>query len=1060
MQTNFHYRTLLLVGLAIASFQSRASSATANAPVQFTRDIRPILSDKCFACHGPDRRSEVSELTDLRLDDRESATSADAIVPGDSGASELLARIVSTDPDLLMPPADSHKAKLTEAEVALIRRWIDQGAAYEKLWSLVPPRRTELPAVRQKSWAQAPWDHFVLARLEAEGFEPSPIADRRTLLRRVTFDLTGLPPTPSEIQAFVDDPTDTQQALEKVVERLLASPAYGEHMAAEWLQLARFADSNGYQNDFRREMWIWRDWVIDAFNSNMPYDQFALEQMAGDLIPSPTQSQLIATGFHRNNRTVTENGSVDEEWRVENNIDRVETTATAFLGLTMGCARCHDHKYDAISQEEFYQFYAFFNSIDEKGVYVEQRGNVPPLLKVPTPEQQARLAELDTRIEQAREKIAKVAGSQSKTLIDWAKESLDHGASTPVVWSLPLNGSLEPLVASEDLPPLCVTYRGGTPEWDDSITGEALKFSGEPDSHLEFSQHNSPGRDTPFASAIWIRHDGGEGAILSQMNDAERYRGWDLIVLPNQRVKFHLIHHWNDDAIAVISRATIPEGEWSHVAVSYDGSGRAAGVRIFVNGKPSELEVEQDCLEGTTVSDQPLRVGRRSSGLYFKGAMASLHWCPQALDEGGVASLTAHDLARAEGLEIKQWPKGRQELLQRFAARDQPGGATPEHAELAKLEGERKKVDDELATVMILRDRATPRPTYVLERGVYDAPDESKALSPDVPAMLPPLPKDAPRDRLALANWLVDRSHPLFARVQVNRVWQRLFGRGIVATPDNFGVQGDSPSHPELLDWLAVEFVESGWDLKALQKQIVLSATYQQSSNASPTAYEQDPNNIHLARGARFRLPAEMLRDNALAVSGLLTHKVGGPSVKPYQPEGLWDELAGGAGEGPYVLSEGADLFRRSLYTNRKRTVPQPTLSTFDAPSFEICQAGRMATNTPLQALALLNDKTYVAAARAFAVRLLNEAVDEPGARIRYGFELATGRQPDDQELAVLRAALDRHLAHYREQRQDAELLQAVADLNSSNSHDPSEVAAYTIIASVILNLDETITHQ
>lgn len=1036
-------------------------TAAAEDRIDFNQQIRPILSDKCFACHGPDQNSEVSQETDLRLDLRSSAVENEAIVPNDSAASELIARVVASDISLLMPPPESHKPRLTKEEVEVLRRWIEQGADYEKLWSLTAPKRPKIPDLELQLWARNPIDAFVLSALEEKGMQPSPRANRRMLIRRVAFDLTGLPPSPDEVEAFVADPAPTQQALETVVDRLLDSTAYGEHLASEWTQLARYADTNGYQNDFKRQMWIWRDWVIGAFNDNMPYDQFVLEQMAGDLLPSPTQSQLIATGFHRNNRTVTEAGSIDEEWRVENNIDRVETTGTVFLGLTMGCARCHDHKYDAITQREFYEFYAFFNSIDEKGVYNEKRGNVAPLIEVPSEEHFERIAELEAKVEEASQRATEIVDARIDEMGQRLRESLEQPVDTFPIWSLPLDGSIE-IVASDNFRDhsLVAKYPGRNVKWEDGIVGGALRLGGTGKSHVSIAGKTNIDTNTAFSFAMWIRPKRGAGTLVSQMHDEAYYRGWDSILLNDRRLKVHVVHHWSDNAIGAITKLPLPEDQWIHVAVSYDGTGKAAGVRVFLNGRESELEIERDSLTGSIAVDQPMRIGRRSTGAFFHGDVSAFHFFDHPIGPPAVERTMAHDLSSRVGLDFDQWSDARRKQLRSFVMEDLFFASDQYGIGLASLREELKKTIASTPSVMVLKDRETPRETYVLNRGMYDSPDKSEVLAPNVPRVLPPLPEGAPLNRLTLANWLVDPKHPTLARVQVNRIWQRLFGVGIVSTPDNFGVQGDAPSHPKLLDWLAAEFIDSGWDMKALHKQIVLSATYQQTSDVPRSDYTQDPKNRMLARGARFRLPAESVRDNALSVAGLLANKVGGPSVRPYQPPGLWDELAGGASEGSYKKSQGDDIYRRSLYTNRKRTVPHPTLSTFDAPSFEICQAKRATTNTPLQALALLNDLTYVEAARGLALRMLAKAAASPEGRIEYGFLLATSRVPTPAERTTLLAALQQHLEHYRDNDGDARALVAHGELPLNESVDVSELAAYSVVASVILNLDETITRQ
>jgi hypothetical protein len=761
------------------------SAATADAPAQpirFSREVLPILAENCYTCHGPDSKARKA---DLRLDQKESALRKEdpIIVPGSSMESELVRRITSQDADEVMPPPKTGR-KLAPRQIEIVTRWIDQGAPWGKHWAFEPPERSSSPPVRAKNWPRNPVDRFVLAKLEAGGLAPSPEADRSTLVRRVTLALTGLPPAPREVNAFLAN--TAPDAYSALVDQLLASPAYGERMAMEWLDAARYADTNGYQNDFARTMWPWRDWVIAAFNRNQPYDQFLIEQLAGDLKTGASLAQRIATGFNRNNRTVTEAGSIDEEWRVENAIDRVETTATVFLGLTMGCGRCHEHKYDPISQAEFYQFYAFFNSVNEQGVYTEQRGNVSPLISLARPEDERRVRDLEFAVAAARGRNAK---------------------------------------------------------------DEVERLSKE----------------------------------------AEKYR----------------------------------------------------------EGIPS---------------------------------------------------------------------------------------------------------------VMVMEDRAKPRDTFVLKRGRYDMPDSGAKVEPGVPACLSPWPRGAPRNRLGLTRWLAAPENPLVARVAVNRIWQHHFGTGLVKTAENFGIQGEPPSHPDLLDWLATELIRTGWDLKAMHRLILTSATFMQVSRVSAELAARDPENRLLARGPRYRLPAEVVRDNALAISGLLVRRIGGRSVKPYQPTGLWEELAGGAGEGPYVQDKGPGLYRRSLYVYRKRTVPHPALANFDAPSREICQVKRPRTNTPLQALELLNDVAFVEAARALAQRALEEGGATDFDRLGYAFRQATARMPSATELAVLKRGLERYRQAYRIDAGGAGQLIRLGECGPDARLNPIELAAYTATAGVILNLDETIS--
>ncbi len=1037
---------VVVVAVLAGSFGlSRAAEPAASASlprVDFAREVLPILAANCFACHGPDAAERVA---DLRLDTQAGAT-AHAIVPGDAEQSELISRVTSTEDELRMPPPETDR-QLTAAEVEVLRRWINEGADWAEHWAFVPPTKPDEPACDMDTWPRSAIDRFVLADLEAAGLKPSVAASREEWLRRVSFDLIGLPPTPEDLQAFAAD--TSVDAFEKQVDRLLASPHYGERMASDWLDIARFADTNGYQNDFNRSMWPWRDWVINAFNANMPADQFLIEQMAGDLLPEPSQDQLIATGFHRNHRMVTEGGSIDEEWRVENVVDRVETTATAFLGLTMGCARCHDHKYDPVSRRDFYSFYAFFNNVDEQGVYTERRGNVPPLIEVPTPEEQQRLAEVDAQLAEAKQRLAEAKIDLAASL----------GSDSPVSDAPPaflrgvLNRSL--VVESEGGPAEAVegVAAPADAEWVASPVGEGINLLGSEASQVTLGQAVQPNADASLSWTLWARVDG-DGALLSKMDDGAAYRGFDTILLGDLRLKVHLISAWPGDAVAVTTKVAVPRQEWFHLAVSYDGSRKAAGVKVWLDGAPLETNLEQDSFTGELQTAEPLRIGRRSSGLFLEGSVADVTFFHASLTDDSVEQLRRADLRRqVPVLEVAadSLPQATQAYLRREASGDL-------RLDVERLQKQRDQLAGSVQTAMIMRDRSEVRPTYMLRRGQYDQPEEGEPLKPDVPQSLGTLGEGPLKTRLDLARWFVEPTNPLTARVLANRLWRQFFGRGIVTSLDNLGVQGDPPSHPELLDWLAVRLRESGWDVKALQREIALSATYRQTGASADDLRERDPENRLLARGPRRRLSEEMIRDNALAVSGLLSERLGGPSVKPYQPEGLWDDLAGGANGGPYVLSEGDNLYRRSLYTFRKRTVSHPTLSTFDAPSWEICQAKRGTTNTPLQSLALLNDTTYAEAAAHLAVRMEDEAGSDRPSQLRLGFLLATSRLPTETEAAALTRGYATYLAHYRDHTADVTALLSHGGSPIAEDRRTPELAALTAVATVILNLDETVS--
>jgi mono/diheme cytochrome c family protein len=1038
-----------IAGIGGATVDGAPPAAT---KVDFDREIRPLFSDRCFHCHGPDAEGRKGGF---RLDQEKSAMGmADSgehpIVPGRPESSELIRRITSDDVSERMPPKNSGKT-LSKTEIELLRRWIAEGAEWQKHWAFVRPVRPAEPPLKDMHWARGAIDRFVLARLESDGLKPSPEASRETLIRRLSFDLTGLPPTPKEVDAFLAD--KSEQAYEKLVDRLLASPHYGEHMA------------NGYQNDFARDMSPWRDWVIQAYNSDMRYDEFVVEQLAGDLLPNATVSQKVATGFLRNNRSVTEAGSIEEEWRVENVIDRVETTSVVLLGLTMGCARCHDHKYDPISQREFYRFLAFFNSTKDQGFYSETRGNTGPMIRVVQPDQQRRIGELDTAIAKA-ERAAEAPQTEDDPQFDkWLTTIRDKAPSKPAPVAsvaLPLHGDLQIAQGKdgkprEKLPP--GAYNGGMPGWGDGLSGKALELSGEPKSHVVLGDSVRLDRDATFSLACWVRPDGA-GALWSKMDDAAAYRGFDTLVLGDGRVEFHMVHHWMDNAIKVSTRQNLRMGQWNHLCITYDGSSKAQGIKIYFDGQQAPLDVVVNSLTATIVTPQPFRLGRRSGSLFFKGALSEFGVYERILTPDEIQTFVPATLASAAKPQSNSDAVHDKILRDYFASHspDDPRSKTKEV--LAKLRAEEDAYMSKMAipTVMILEEMEKPRPTYLLKRGQYDAPDKSQSLDPGVPAFLPPLPNGVLANRLGLARWLVDPANPLVARVEVNRLWGRLFGAGLVTTPDNLGSQGEPPADPELLDWLATELVRTGWDIKALQKEILMSAAYRQSSVITAELAKRDPENRLLARGPRHRLSAEQIRDNAMAVSGLLSLKIGGPSVKPYQPAGLWEELAGGAGQGPYQQDKGENLHRRSLYTYRKRTVPHPTTSTFDAPTWESCTAKRSQTNTPLQALALLNDETYIEAARGLAQRMLREGGSEVESRLRFGFRLATCRQPGPKEIERLTAAYDRYHESFRKDPASAEALLSVGEFSPDARLDKTELAAYATVASILLNLDETIS--
>ncbi|PYT78407.1 MAG: hypothetical protein DMG40_20120 [Acidobacteria bacterium] len=1091
-------RWLPVVALAVCLPALGAWQAPPNPPekpVDFDRDIRPILSDACFACHGPEEDSRQGKL---RLDTKEGVFANrdgyQMIVPGNSAASRLYQRIIAKE--RRMPPV-SFGRNLTPKQIEFIREWIDQGAKWEPHWAFDPPKRPAIPEVKDKTWPRNPIDDFVLARLEAEGLKPSAEADKATLLRRVSFDLTGLPPTLSEVDAFLAD--RSPDAYEKRVDQLLKSPHYGERMAMSWLDLARYADTHGYHIDSLREMWPWRDWVINAFNRNMRFDEFTMEQLAGDLLPNATVEQRIASGFNRNNMLNFEGGAIPEEYHVEYVVDRASTTATTWLGLTMGCARCHDHKYDPIKQKDFYRFFAFFNTVPERGLDGYE-GNADPVLQLPTTEQKRQLDELNQQIARVltampEKQMLALRNEWQKTRLGLLPEPPSEGLATHYAF----NGDLSDALAKLD----GKVVRGEV-VYEDGPTGKAAEFSGE--TEVSFGPAGDFDAHEPFALGAWVNLNGLKSSeVLQKRDSSEHWAGYELGFddvaytgrhQRNLRVVIRLAARWPDSAIEVRTKDRVPMDGAHHILVNYDGSGKAAGCKIYVDGKPWETEIVKDRLGGTFRTTASLEIGNKNIGGLFQGQFDDLRTYKRTLTDAEVENLAVHlparvlltELAGAPATEIatlqpdkppqeadigeppkaesKEQKQARLEkqhqtrLTEYFLKHDAPEKYRQLYSRLAELRKEREKLEKSITTTMVMAEMSKPRDTFILGRGQYD--NKGEKVTPGVPSFLPPMSRDMPPNRLGLAKWILAPSNPLTARVAVNQYWQQYFGIGIVKTAEDFGSQGEPPSHPELLDWLATEFVRTGWDIKAMQRLMVTSATYRQSSIASRELIERDPENRLVARGPRFRLPAEMIRDNALAVSGLLNDKIGGPSVYPYQPKGLWEEMAFGEGFSgqSYTQSSGSDLYRRGMYTVWKRTVPPPSLTLFDAPDREKCTARRTVTNTPLQALALLNDPTYVEASRALAQRTLRNGGKSDRARIDFAFKLATARTPDLQERAVLLDSLNEFRSTYRQDRQDSSKLLSVGEAKTSSKLDPRELAAWTTLASMILNLDETITKQ
>jgi hypothetical protein len=1014
--------------------------------VEFNRDIRPILSDKCFTCHGPDQSRRRTKLRfDVESEAKQDLGGRFAIVPGDLSKSEMIRRITAADSARRMPPAASGRA-LTEREIELIQQWIEQGAKWENHWSFIAPRRASLPEVNNRAWPRNDIDFFVLDRLEREGHAPSPEADRITLIRRASLDLTGLPPTPAEVDAFVND--QSRNAYEKVVDRLLASPRYGERMAARWLDGARYADTNGYQTDAERYMWRWRDWVIETFNRNLPFDEFTLQQIAGDMLPRPTLDQQIATGFNRNHRGNGEGGIIPEEYAVEYVVDRVETTATVFMGLTVGCARCHDHKYDPFSQREFYQLFAYFNNVPERGK-ANKFGNSPPMIQAPTDAQAAELNAIDKKLAAVEKRFAGLQAEATRAQRSWettlGPNAINWSIRDDLALHYPLDGALEAAKFEDG----AEEYVPGRIDRGAAFDGKRFILGGEAGG-LDF------GFQSKFTLAAWIYPADGTGAIITRTKDVEEESGYGLY-LKDGKLQANLILRWLDDGARVETVKPVELNRWQHVMVTYDGSRTAEGIKIYVNGRPQELSVYLDDLNQNFRTRDPLRIGGGGGPANrFRGRIDDVRIYNVALTPNHAAGVaTGESINEIAGIPVAQRSEAqREKIALYFLANHAPAAIGRAWADLVAVRKEKEQFVDSLPTVMVMRERETPRETFMLVRGAYDKPGDK--VVPGVPAVLPPLPNGAPNNRLGFARWLVDSANPLTSRVAVNRFWQMYFGAGLVKTVEDFGSQGESPTHPELLDWLATEFVRTGWDIKAMQKLIVTSATYRQSSKTTPELLQKDPENVLLARAPRLRLPAGVIRDQALAMSGLLVEQIGGPSVKPYQPAGLWKELSGQE----YVQDKGDKLYRRSLYTFWKRSSPPPSLMNFDAAGREACVVRETRTNTPLQALDLMNDVTYLEASRKLAERVMKERRTSAEERVVLAFRLAVARPPTPREMTVLNEALSSYMAEYKKSPDAARKYLNQGESPRDEELDVSELAAYSALASLILNLDETITKE
>ncbi|MBT6484106.1 MAG: DUF1553 domain-containing protein [Planctomycetaceae bacterium] len=995
-------------------------------PVQFSRDIRPILSDKCFKCHGPDEAGREAELRLDRRDDAKHVLTFDKSKP-----SGLLQRVTSSDPDEQMPPADS-KLSLTPSEIELLRRWIKQGARYDKHWAFEPIQADVLPKVKRVDWPKNEIDRFILARIEAERLAPSPLASREKLIRRLSFDLTGLPPTLEEIDAFLAD--KSPDAYAKLVDRMFAKKEFGERMTANWLDVARYADSYGYQQDRTRYVWPWRDWVIKSFNQNMPYKDFVTWQLAGDLLPNATDEQILATTFNRLHSQKVEGGSTPEEFRVEYVADRTHTFGTAFLGLTLECCRCHDHKYDPVTQKEYYQLFAFFNNIDEAGLYSWYTSSVPtPTLRMANAATKAKMADVEDRIAVEVKKLQALTDERQTAFGQW----------------------LTAQKAKPDIPGRIahLDFENGNHGANVVVpgpTGQAVRLTGDDVIGMKVGNFR---RSDPFSVALWMNTpDVKERAVVfhrsKSWTDAGS-RGYQLLI-EEGRLSFSLIHFWPGNAIRVRTRDRIPTDTWLHIAVAYDGSSSAAGVRLFINGKSTPTVVVRDNLYKniTGGGSDNISIGARNRDRGFtRGLVDEFQVFNRQLVPIEVAQLhDGHSLADLLKQPGDALSKDQTASLLKFYLATTDAEYRKQLVALRSVREERSKTVDGITEIMVMKELVPPRQTRRLKRGAYDAPQEPVTAA--TPASLPPFPSDGPRNRLGLARWLTDPGNPLAARVAVNRYWQLCFGRGLVQTPEDFGSQGEPPTHPRLLDWLSRRFIESGWDVKGLLRLMVTSAAYRQTSITSPQLLKGDPDNRLLTRSPRYRLQAEMIRDNALATSGLLVKRVGGPPVRPYEVAVSFK---------PLMRDKGQGLYRRSLYTFWKRTAPAPVMMSLDAAKREVCVVKRERTASPLQALVLLNDPQFVEAARVLGQRMLQKHGDDIDAAAAEMFRVLTGRQPSPAERKILRKLYDEQLRDFQKDIAKAERLLKIGDAPRDASIATPRLAAAAVLASVLMNFDESV---